>query len=211
MFGIEVDPNDILEGLKSAKDFEGKEDGEVTWSYQRQVFGPFRHICMLDRSFIVEYLCGVYTFVDFCMLRIESRVKLTCTPSLLCMGRHLNVLDGQVKLTNCPCAVLEIPLLLSWAFAPQACEPTQSAIPCTLQQKDSLELFNMDILICDNVDAIFAKYRPGTFLPALCNLFMDTNAPLDVSRPLTLWWNVKHSSSLVTLAVAGKAWFIPIC
>jgi hypothetical protein len=36
MFGIEVDPNDILEGLKSAKDFEGKEPGEVTWSYQRQ-------------------------------------------------------------------------------------------------------------------------------------------------------------------------------
>ena len=47
-------------------------------------------------------------------------------------------------------------------------------------QKDSLELFNMDILICDNVDAIFAKYRPGTFLPALCHIFMDINAPLEV-------------------------------
>jgi hypothetical protein len=38
----------------------------------------------------------------------------------------------------------------------------------------------MDILICDNVDAIFAKYRPGTFLPALCHIFMDINAPLEV-------------------------------
>eukprot|EP00283_Hemiselmis_rufescens_P007359 CAMPEP_0173430468 /NCGR_PEP_ID=MMETSP1357-20121228/8878_1 /TAXON_ID=77926 /ORGANISM="Hemiselmis rufescens, Strain PCC563" /LENGTH=355 /DNA_ID=CAMNT_0014394801 /DNA_START=282 /DNA_END=1345 /DNA_ORIENTATION=+ len=101
-FGIEVDPSDILEGLKSSRDFEGKEDaGEPTWSYQRQ--------------------------------------------------------------------------------------------------KDSLELFNMDILICDNVDAIFAKYRPGTFLPALCHIFMDTNAPLEVlesaARAITYFLDVHVDST----------------
>lgn len=39
MFGIDVNPADIEEGLKSARDFEGKEveDGQPTWSYQRQV------------------------------------------------------------------------------------------------------------------------------------------------------------------------------
>eukprot|EP00281_Chroomonas_sp_CCMP1168_P023113 CAMPEP_0206233448 /NCGR_PEP_ID=MMETSP0047_2-20121206/11995_1 /ASSEMBLY_ACC=CAM_ASM_000192 /TAXON_ID=195065 /ORGANISM="Chroomonas mesostigmatica_cf, Strain CCMP1168" /LENGTH=449 /DNA_ID=CAMNT_0053657333 /DNA_START=37 /DNA_END=1384 /DNA_ORIENTATION=+ len=101
MFGFEVDPADILEGLKGIKDFEGKEGVEPTWSYQRQ--------------------------------------------------------------------------------------------------KDSLELFNMDILICDNVDAIFAKYRPGTFLPALCHLFMDTNAPLDVlessARAITYFLDVHVDST----------------
>ena len=73
MFGMDVDPNEILEGLKGASDFEGKEGEDVTWSYQRQ--------------------------------------------------------------------------------------------------QDALEMFNHDILICDNVDAIFAKYRPGTFLPALARVF----------------------------------------
>jgi hypothetical protein len=42
MFGIDVNPADIEEGLKSARDFEGKEveDGQPTWSYQRQVCRP---------------------------------------------------------------------------------------------------------------------------------------------------------------------------
>mmetsp|Transcript_66919 Transcript_66919/g.139481 ORF Transcript_66919/g.139481 Transcript_66919/m.139481 type:complete len:503 (+) Transcript_66919:158-1666(+) len=101
MFGIDVDPNDILEGLKGVRDFEGKEDSEHTWSYQRQ--------------------------------------------------------------------------------------------------KDALEMFNMDILICDNVDSIFAKYRPGTFLPALCHVFMDTNAPLDVlesaARAITYFLDVHVDST----------------
>lgn len=45
MFGFEVDPADILEGLKGVKDFEGKPDAEVTWSYQRQVSLSFCCAC----------------------------------------------------------------------------------------------------------------------------------------------------------------------
>jgi hypothetical protein len=48
------------------------------------------------------------------------------------------------------------------------------------RQNEALQSFNMDVLLADNVDAIFAKYRPGTFLPALCHVFMDTDAPVDV-------------------------------
>jgi hypothetical protein len=82
MFGSDADSGEILEGLRGLRDFEGREEEDETWSYQRQ--------------------------------------------------------------------------------------------------NESLQSFNMDILLCDNVDAIFAKYRPGTFLPALCHVFMDTDAPVDV-------------------------------
>eukprot|EP00960_Hanusia_phi_P070532 767330-Hanusia_phi.AAC.6 len=100
MFGIEVDPEDILEGLKGRTD-EGKDEGALATDYQRQ--------------------------------------------------------------------------------------------------KDALELFNMDILTCDNVDVIFQKYRPGTFLPALCHVFMDINAPLEVlesaARAITYFLDVHVDST----------------
>jgi len=67
------------------------------------------------------------------------------------------------------------------------------------RQKDALEMFNHDILICDNVDAIFSKYRPGTFLPALTRVFMDTNAPLEVlesaARAITYFLDVHVDST----------------
>jgi hypothetical protein len=58
MFGIDVDPADIEEGLKSARDFEGKEveDGQPTWSYQRQVCirmpppDPGRRACKMTHN-----------------------------------------------------------------------------------------------------------------------------------------------------------------
>ena len=60
-------------------------------------------------------------------------------------------------------------------------------------------MFNHDILICDNVDAIFSKYRPGTFLPALTRVFMDTNAPLEVlesaARAITYFLDVHVDST----------------
>ena len=67
------------------------------------------------------------------------------------------------------------------------------------RQKDALEMFNHDILICDNVDTIFSKYRPGTFLPALTRVFMDTNAPLEVlesaARAITYFLDVHVDST----------------
>jgi hypothetical protein len=61
-------------------------------------------------------------------------------------------------------------------------------------------------------DAIFAKYRPGTFLPALCHVFMDTDAPLEVlesaARAITYFLEVHVDSTarkVVEVSGAVKA------
>ena len=70
----------------------------------------------------------------------------------------------------------------------------------------------MSVLSSLRQDAIFAKYRPGTFLPALCHVFMDTDAPLEVlesaARAITYFLEVHVDSTarkVVEVAGAVKA------
>lgn len=67
------------------------------------------------------------------------------------------------------------------------------------------------VMMCSQ-DAIFAKYRPGTFLPALCHVFMDTDAPLEVlesaARAITYFLEVHVDSTarkVVEVSGAVKA------
>jgi hypothetical protein len=77
--------------------------------------------------------------------------------------------------------------------------------PCVVPQKVTMSRQYLQ-------DAIFAKYRPGTFLPALCHVFMDTDAPLEVlesaARAITYFLEVHVDSTarkVVEVAGAVKA------
>ncbi|XP_052267734.1 E3 ubiquitin-protein ligase HECTD1-like isoform X2 [Dreissena polymorpha] len=74
-------------------------------------------------------------------------------------------------------------------------------------QHTALEQLCMLLLMSDNVDRVFESYPPRTFLPALCKIILDENAPDNVleatARAITYYLDVSAECSRRIVAVDG--------
>eukprot|EP00053_Salpingoeca_punica_P020085 m.207429 g.207429 ORF g.207429 m.207429 type:complete len:2206 (+) comp17789_c0_seq4:215-6832(+) len=71
----------------------------------------------------------------------------------------------------------------------------------------ALEQLCMILLLSDNVDRVFEKCPPRTFLPALCHIFQNAEAPINVleaaSRAITFYIDVSADCTRKVVTVDG--------
>ena len=47
-------------------------------------------------------------------------------------------------------------------------------------QMDAINALNMELLLADNVDTVFQRLPPRSFLPVICQIFLDATAEIDL-------------------------------